>query len=154
MYLYKKILKKLIIKKVSISTAESCTGGLLAYSFIRNKESSKVFQGGYICYNNELKIRDLNVKKITLNKYGAVSKETAEEMASGLYKKNKTSLSISTTGIAGPGGGSGNKPVGLIFIGVNFEGKTKIIKKNFKGTRLQIQRKCINFIFNYLDNLI
>lgn len=154
MLLYKKILTKLIIKNILISTAESCTGGLLAYTFARNKGSSKVFLGGYVTYSNKLKINDLNVKKKTLNKYGAVSKEVAQEMVNGLYKKNKTNICISTTGIAGPGGGSKTKPVGLIFIGMCVEGKTKIIKKYFKGTRLQIQKQCVNFIFKNLDNLI
>ena len=154
MLLYKKILNKLISKKISIATAESCTGGLLAYSFTKNKDCSKVFQGGYVCYSNQLKIRDLNVKKITLNKFGAVSEQAAEEMARGLYKKNKANICISTTGIAGPGGGSKKKPVGLIFIGIIIDKKIRILKKNFKGTRVQIQKKCVNFIFNYLDDLI
>ena len=132
MPLYKKILTKLINKNISISTAESCTGGLLAYSFIKNKGSSKIFQGGYITYSNELKIKDLNVKKITIDKFGAVSKETAAEMVNGLYKKNKAQICISTTGIAGPEGGTLNKPIGLVFIGMCIQGKIKIIKKNLK----------------------
>ena len=154
MHLYKKILNKLINKNLSILTAESCTGGLLSYSFTKQKGSSKVFQGGLITYSNKLKISELNVKKKTLQKYGAVSKETAKEMVNGLYNKHKTNICISTTGIAGPEGGSFNKPVGLIYIGLKFQGKTKIIIKKFKGSRLQIQKKCVNFIFNYLDILI
>ena len=154
MLLYKKILTKLINKNISISTAESCTGGLLAYSFIKNNGSSKIFLGGYIAYSNQLKINDLNVKKITLDNHGAVSKETAAEMINGIYKKNKAKICISTTGIAGPKGGTDDKPIGLIFIGIRFKGKIIIIKKNFEGTRLQIQKKCVNFIFQYLDNLI
>ena len=154
MHLYKKIISKLIKENITISTAESCTGGLLAYSITKNKNSSKVYQGGYITYSNELKIRDLNVKKITLMKYGAVSKETAKEMLNGLFLKNKTNICISTTGIAGPGGGTKNKPVGLIYTGILINGKTKIIKKKFKGSRIEIQKKCVNFIFNYLSKSI
>ena len=154
MHLYKKILNKLLAKEMSISTAESCTGGLLAYSFTRNKDSSKVFMGGYITYSNELKINDLNVKKVTLKKYGAVSPEVATEMIRGLYLKNKAQLCIATTGIAGPGGAKKNKPIGLVYIGIRISGRTKIIKKNFKGTRIQIQRKCVNFIFKHLDTLV
>ena len=154
MLLYKKILNKLINKNFSISTAESCTGGLLAYSLTKNKNSSKVFQGGYIAYSNQLKINDLDVKKNNLDKYGAVSKEIAREMVNGLYNKNKTNICISTTGIAGPGGSTNKKPVGLIYIGIRILGKTIIIKKNFKGTRIQIQIQCVNFIFKYLDGLI
>ena len=154
MHLSKKILNKLIIKNISVSTAESCTGGLLAYNFIKNRDSSKVFKGGYITYSNEMKIKDLKVKKSSLKKYGAVSYQVAEEMIVGLYKKNKTKICISTTGIAGPGGSTKNKPVGLIYIGIRFNKKNIIIKKNFKGTRIQIQKKCVNFILKYLDKLI
>ena len=154
MLLYKKILNKLINKKISISTAESCTGGLLAYSFVKNNGSSNVFHSGFITYSNHSKINKLNVKNMTLNKYGAVSKETAKEMVDGLYKKNKTKICISTTGIAGPKGGTKKKPIGLVFIGIRFNGKTRIIKKNFKGSRLQIQKKCVIYVFQYLDNLI
>ena len=154
MLLYKNIIKKLIIKKISISTAESCTGGLLAYSFTKNMGSSKVFMSGQVTYSNQSKINNLKVKKTTLSKYGAVSKEVAKEMIQGLYLKNKTNICISTTGIAGPSGASKNKPVGLIYIGININGKIDIVKKKFKGTRIQIQKQCVNFIFNYLDKLI
>ena len=75
-------------------------------------------------------------------------------MIQGLYQKNKTKICISTTGIAGPSGSSKNKPVGLIYIGIRMNKKDIVIKKNFKGTRIQIQRKCVNFIFKYLNNLI
>ena len=130
MSLSKKLLNKLIIKNISVSTAESCTGGLLAYNFIKNKNSSKIFKGGYITYSNEMKIEHLNVKKVSLEKNGAVSYQIAEEMINGLYKKNKTRICISTTGIAGPGGSSKNKPVGLIYIGICIDKKKIIIKKN------------------------
>ena len=154
MSLSKKILNKLIMKNISVSTAESCTGGLLAYSFVKNTDSSKVFKGGYITYSNEMKIKELKVKKISLKKNGAVSYQVAEEMIEGLYKKNKTNICLSTTGIAGPGGSTKNKPVGLIYIGIRLDKKNIVIKKNFKGTRMEIQKKCINFIFNYLDKLV
>ena len=154
MPLSKKILNKLIERNISVSTAESCTGGLLAYSFVKNKDSSKVFKGGYITYSNEMKIKELKVKKISLKKNGAVSYQVAEQMIGGLFKKNKTNICISTTGIAGPGGSTRNKPVGLIYIGIRINKKNIIIKKNFKGTRIQIQKKCVNFILKYLDKLI
>ncbi len=154
MPLSKKILNKLIEKNISVSTAESCTGGLLAYSFVKNKDSSKVFKGGYITYSNEMKIKELKVKKVSLKNNGAVSYKVAEEMINGLYKKNKTKICISTTGIAGPGGSTLSKPVGLIYIGIRINKKKIILKKNFKGTRIQIQKKCVNFILKYLDRLI
>ena len=154
MSLSKKILNKLILKNVSVSTAESCTGGLLAYNFVKNTDSSKIFKGGYITYSNEMKIKELKVKRVSLKKNGAVSYKVAEEMIDGLYKKNKTKICISTTGIAGPGGSTKNKPIGLIYIGIRINKKNIIIKKNFKGTRIQIQKKCVNFILKYLDKLI
>ena len=154
MSLSKKILNKLIERNISVSTAESCTGGLLAYSFVKNKNSSKVFKGGYITYSNEMKIKELKVKKVSLKKNGAVSYQVAKEMVEGLYKKNKTKICISTTGIAGPGGSTPSKPVGLIYIGIRIKKKNTVIKKNFKGTRIQIQKKCVNFILAYLDKLI
>ena len=154
MSLPKKLLDKLIAKNITVSTAESCTGGLLAYSFIKNKNSSKIFIGGYITYSNEMKIKELKISKISLKKYGAVSYQIAEEMIKGLYQKNKTKICISTTGIAGPSGSTKNKPVGLIYIGIRMNKKNIVIKKKFKGTRIQIQKKCVNFIFKYLNNLI
>ena len=154
MHLYKKIIRKLIKDSITISTAESCTGGLLAYSITINKDSSKIYKGGYITYSNELKIKNLNVKKTTIKKYGAVSKETAKEMVRGLFVKTKTNICISTTGIAGPGGGSKNKPIGLIYIGIRVNGKVEILKKNFKGSRIEIQKNCVNLIFKYLSKLI
>ena len=154
MSLSKKILNKLIERNISVSTAESCTGGLLAYSFVKNKDSSKVFKSGYITYSNEMKIKELKVKKVSLKKNGAVSYQVAEEMVKGLYKKNKTKICIITTGIAGPGGSTLNKPIGLIYIGILINKKKIILKKNFKGTRIQIQKKCVNFILKYLDRLI
>ncbi len=154
MHLYKKIISKLIKKNITIATAESCTGGLLGYSITKNKNSSKIYKGGYITYSNELKIKELNVKKSTLKKYGAVSKETAKEIVKGLFMKTKTKICISTTGIAGPGGGSYSKPVGLIYIGIKVNGKIEIIKKNFKGTRIEIQKKCVDSIYKYLSKSI
>ena len=118
MPLSKKILNKLIEKKISVSTAESCTGGLLAYSFVKNKDSSKVYKGGYITYSNEMKIKELKVKKVSLNKNGAVSYQVAEEMIEGLFKKNKTKLCLSTTGIAGPGNDGTSKKIGYVYVGI------------------------------------
>ena len=154
MFLFKKLLNKLIINKISISTAESCTGGLLAYSFIKNQNSSKIFKAGYITYSNESKINEIKVKKSSLVKYGAVSRQIAEEMVIGLYQKNQTNICISTTGIAGPSGATKKKPVGLVYIGIRINKKNIIIKKKFNGSRIQVQKQCVNFIFRYLNQLI
>ena len=154
MHLYKKIINKLIKKNITISTAESCTGGVLAYSITKNKDSSKIYKGGYITYSNELKVKDLNVRNRTLKKYGAVSKEIANEMVRGLFMKTKTNICISTTGIAGPGGGSKGKPIGLVYIGIMVNGKVEILQKNFRGSRTEIQKKSVNSIFMHLSKLI
>ena len=126
----------------------------LAYSIIKNKDSSKIYQGGYITYSNELKIKNLNVKMTTIKKYGAVSEETAKEMLRGLFMKTKTNICISTTGIAGPGGGNKKKPVGLVFVGIKFHDKTYVFQKNYKGSRLEIQRKTKEFVFKKINQLI
>ena len=144
MSLFNKLLKKLIIKNISVSTAESCTGGLLAYSFIKNKDSSKIFKGGYITYSNEMKINELNVRKVSLEKNGAVSYQIAEEMIKGLYQKNKTNICISTTGIAGPGGATKNKPVGLIYIGIRLNKKKNCHKKKFyRNKNTNTEKMCL-----------
>ena len=134
-------------------TTISSNGDAIA-SITKIKDTSKIYLGGYITYSNELKIRDLGVKKTTIKKYGAVSKETALEMINGLYLKNKTDVCISTTGIAGPSGGTKSKPVGLIYIGILLKGNKKIFKKNFSGTRASIQKDCVSFILNYLNKSI
>ena len=154
MYLYKKIINKLIKKNISISVAESCTGGLLSTNFTSQSGISKIFNMGLITYSNKSKINLLKIPPSFLNEYGAVSKETANKMVINLYKKSKSQLVVSTTGIAGPLGGNSNKPVGLVFIGIKYKKIKKVIKKNFKGTRLQIQKKKINTIFKEINKLI
>ena len=148
-----KIVDKLIKKNISISVAESCTGGLIANTLAKNSGVSKIFSYGIICYSNSAKIKYLSVSRRTLSNFGAVSYNVAEEMIDNLYKKEKTKITISTTGIAGPNGGSKKKPVGLVFIGIKFNNKNLIFKKNFVGNRLDIQRKTRNFIFNKIDQL-
>ena len=154
MYTHKKIIKSLINKKISLSTAESCTGGLLSYSFIKNKDISKIFKVGMICYSNESKIKLLKVNKNIIDKYGAVSSVVAKTMSENLKKISSSNLCISTTGIAGPKGHSKNKPVGLVYICIIFNKKKLIFKKKFNGSRIEIQKKTINFIFREIKKLI
>ena len=149
-----KIISKLIKKNISISVAESCTGGLICYSITKNSGASKIFSGGIICYSNNSKIKYLGVSKKTLLKYGAVSSNIAEEMINGLYKKEKTQICIATTGVAGPKGGTIEKPVGLVFIGIKYNKQKFFFKKFYKGNRLSIQRKTKEFIFKKIDQLI
>tara|TARA_Y100000591_G_C21462359_1_gene511534 strand:- start:65 stop:529 length:465 start_codon:yes stop_codon:yes gene_type:complete len=149
-----KVISKLINKNISISVAESCTGGLISNTLIKHDGVSKIFSIGLICYSNISKVKYLSVSKKTLKKFGAVSSNVAEEMINNLYKKEKAKITISTTGIAGPGGGSKLKPVGLVYIGIKFNNKNLLFKKNFTGNRLKVQRKTKDFIFKEIDKLI
>ena len=131
--------KKLIQKKLTISVAESCTGGLLASNLTKLSNASKYFQIGLITYSNNAKIKILKVNKKIINKYGAVSPETCEAMVENLSKISKSKINISITGIAGPNGGTKLKPVGLVYIGVKKNNRLLIAKNVFK----QKSRKAI-----------
>ena len=127
--------KKLIKKKLTISVAESCTGGLLAHNLTKLANSSNYFQMGLTTYSNQAKIKILKVNKNIIRKYGAVSNECCAAMVNNLSKISKSKINISITGIAGPGGASKNKPVGLVYIGIK-KGKTLLIKENrFKSKK-------------------
>jgi len=127
--------KKLIQKKLTISVAESCTGGLLAHNLTKLANSSKYFQMGLTTYSNEAKIKILKVNKSVIKKYGAVSKECCKAMVENLSKISKSKINVSITGIAGPDGGTKDKPVGLVYIAIK-KGKTLLIKENrFKSRR-------------------
>lgn len=136
--------------KLSVSTAESCTGGMIAASLISYPGISDVFKEGAVTYSNESKMKRLGVSKETLDRYGAVSEETAREMAIGIAREANTDISISTTGIAGPGGGTDEKPVGLVYIGVFIKGKVVVNKFNFTGNRERIRRKTTMNALNIL----
>ena len=137
-------------KPLTISTAESCTGGMIASKLIEVPGISENFIEGIVSYSNEAKIKRLKVKKETLEKYGAVSEEVAREMLAGL----KTDIGISTTGIAGPGGGTKDKPVGLVYIGIKVKDEVKIFKRELKGDRNKIrQRAMMHALYNLLKIL-
>ena len=137
-----KILKK---KKIKISFAESCTGRMLASAVTSISGSSKVFNIGLVAYSNESKIKVLKISKKIIKKYGAVSKQVCKLMANNVSKIGKTKMSVSTTGIAGPNGGSKDKPVGLVYIGIKKNSKTVVNKYLFKNKgRLYIQKATVN----------
>ena len=123
----------LLDKNITISCAESCTGGLFAGTLINTDGISKVFDRGIVTYSNEAKIKELGVKAETLETFGAVSPETAAEMAEGIRVKTGTDMAVSVTGIAGPGGGSADKPVGLVYIGIAYDGKTDVVKAQMRN---------------------
>ena len=146
--------KNLVKKEITISLAESCTGGLIAHSITKTSGVSKIFICGLVCYSNESKKKYLLIKENDLIKYGAVSKFIATKMVNNLYNLQKTKITISTTGIAGPKGSTKEKPVGLVYIGIKYKNKNYIYKKNFTGTRLTIQKKTRDFIFKKINKLI
>jgi nicotinamide-nucleotide amidase len=136
-----KLVKKLIQKKLKISFAESCTGGMLSSTITSVSGSSKVFNLGLVTYSNKVKIDILKVPKKIISKYGAVSDECCLSMVRNLSKISKTDISVSITGVAGPNGGTKLKPVGLVYIGIK-KGNKIIVQKNlFKNkSRVSIQK--------------
>lgn len=151
---YKKILKKYIKKNISLSVVESCTGGKIANEITKIPGISKIFSLGLVTYSNYSKIKILKIKKNNLIKYGSVSREIAKEMVVNLRNISGSNCCISTTGIAGPDGSTRKKPVGLIYIAVTYKNKVIVYKKNFKGTRIEIQRKITKFVFSILNKIL
>ena len=149
------LVKKLIKKKLKISFAESCTGGMLASSITSISGASKIFNLGLITYSDQAKIKLLKINKNTLKKYGAVSYECCLAMVNNLSKISKANINVSITGIAGPNGGTKQKPVGLVFIGIKKGSKT-LIKKNFfkSNNRKLIQRATVKKTFYLVNSLI
>ena len=136
----KNIVKKLIKKKLKISFAESCTGGMLAASITSISGASKIFNIGLITYSNQAKIDILKVNKNVIKKYGAVSAECCEAMVKNLARISKAQINVSVTGIAGPNGGTKEKPVGLVYIGVKRSNKI-VITKIFLNKKQETQFK-------------
>ena len=150
-----KLVKLLSKKKLKISFAESCTGGLLSSSITSISGSSKVFTIGLVTYSNQSKISLLKVNKKTILKHGAVSYETCLSMVKNLSKISKTNISVSVTGVAGPKGGTKQKPVGLVYIGIKKGNKTIIRKNLFKNkNRYSIQKSTVNQAHKMILNII
>ena len=135
MNIEEKIVHFLKEKGYTITTAESCTGGLLAGRILNVSGASSVYNEGHITYSNEAKERLLGVSHETLETYGAVSKQTAEEMAKGAARAAKADVGLSTTGIAGPTGGTPDKPVGLVYVGCAIDDEVAVEECRFQGTR-------------------
>lgn len=139
------VVKLLVERQYTLSTAESCTGGLLASKLVSVPGVSQVFNRGFVTYSNEAKIEELGVSPETLEQFGAVSAETAEEMVRGTIKRAGTNAAISVTGIAGPDGGTAEKPVGLVYVSVMLNGRVETRKLNLIGDRERIRNvSCLN----------
>ena len=148
----KSLLEKLTKKKLKISFAESCTGGMLASSITSISGASKVFDLGLITYSNQAKIKILKVSQNIIKNHGAVSAECCKAMVVNLSKISKANINVSITGIAGPKGGTKNKPVGLVYIGIKKGKKIKIIKNIFKfKSRISIHKASINKSYKIIN---
>ena len=151
----KKLIKKLTQKKLKISFAESCSGGLLASQITSVSGASKIFSIGLITYSNYAKINILKVNKKIIQKYGAVSSECCVAMAEGLSKISKANLNVSITGITGPRGGSKLKPVGLVYIGIKKGKKTLVTRNLFRSkSRISIQKATVKKAINIINSAI
>ena len=149
------IVKKLNKKKLKISFAESCTGGMLASKITSISGASKIFGLGLITYSNQAKISILKVNKRIIQKYGAVSPQCCEAMVKNLAKISKAQINVSVTGIAGPNGGTKAKPVGLVYIGVKNKNKILITKNIFKQkSRKAIQNATVKRTLEIIKSLI
>jgi PncC family amidohydrolase len=146
-------LGELLIKRnLTLATAESCTGGLIADMITNVSGSSRYFERGVVTYSNESKIELLKVPLETIEKFGAVSEESATAMATGIKGLAGTDLGLAVTGIAGPSGGTPEKPVGLVYIALASENKVEAFKFNFQGTRLEIKLQTANTALEILIN--
>ena len=137
----KSLVKKLIRKKLKISFAESCTGGMLANTITSVSGASKIFNLGLVTYSNQAKIKILKVNKNIIKRFGAVSHECCKAMAINLSKISKANINVSITGIAGPSGGTKKKPVGLVYIGIKKGNKITINKSLFKSKKRSLIQK-------------
>jgi len=151
----KNIIQRLIKKKLSISVAESCTGGMLSSSITSISGASKIFNIGLVTYSNLAKIKLLKVSSSNIKRYGAVSEKCCLKMVEGLSKLSKSKINISITGIAGPKGGSKNKPVGLVYIGIKKGKKISINKYLFKNkNRENIRKNSVKEALKLIDKFI
>ena len=153
--------QELVIKlkhnSMKLGTAESCTGGMIAQYLTMHPGSSEVFSCGLVTYSNESKINLLGIKKLEIEEYGAVSKEVASAMAFNLLKQNNIDISIAVSGIAGPGGGTEEKPVGLVHHAIAIENKLRHKELIYNGDRETIRKQtvetCLKLILNEISKL-
>ncbi|MEW5766129.1 MAG: CinA family protein [bacterium] len=141
-------------RQLTIGIAESCSGGLISHQFTNVPGSSNYFIGGVVAYSNEVKMKILGVNPEVIQRFGAVSRETARAMALGIARLLKTDVGLGVTGIAGPSGGTKEKPVGLVYIALSFKGKVTIRKFNFTGERIEIKNQTAAEAFRLIEGVI
>ncbi len=154
MLIYAELLDKLRAKGLTVSAAESCTGGLISSAFVDISGASDVFVGGFVTYKEESKCSLLGVKEETLKSYTAVSLQTAQEMCQNVAKLCNSSIGLSSTGYAGPDGGTEENPVGTVYIGVYIYGKAHIKRLEIKGDRNYIRKTAVREVIKLLDGLL
>ena len=148
------VVELLAEKGFHITTAESCTGGMIAGTLVNVAGASEVLNEGYVTYSNEAKERLVRVSHQTLEQFGAVSEQTAREMAEGAARAAKAEAALSATGIAGPGGGTAEKPVGLVYIGCYLNGKTVTERHMFAGSRMDVRKSATESALSLLKKCI
>ncbi|MBQ8923905.1 MAG: CinA family protein [Lachnospiraceae bacterium] len=148
------LVKYLIDNKMTITTAESCTGGMIASTIVNVPGASWVLNEAHVTYANEAKTKILGVKKETLETYGAVSEETAHEMAEGAAKAADADCAIAVTGVAGPDGGTDEKPVGTVYAGYYVKGRIVVERYNFDGDRYEVRRQTADKTISRLYELL
>lgn len=146
------LLDKLRAGEHILTTAESCTGGMIAAAVTDVAGSSEVFDRGFVTYSNAAKMDMLGVSAATLEEFGAVSEQTCSEMLAGALKNSAANIAIATTGIAGPSGGSAEKPVGLVYVGVSRNGEIRILKLHLSGNRAQVRAEAVEAAFKLLTS--
>lgn len=150
------VAKALVDNELTISTAESCTGGLLSARLVDYPSISASYYGSFITYDNAFKKKGVKVDPELLKKHGAVSPEVCEAMVKGLVDETNTDVGISVTGIAGPGGGTDEKPVGLVYIGLYYKGQVQVFKENFFGNRMRVRnytvQRALKYVYNAINN--
>ena len=149
----KKVIDVFSLKDISIAFAESCTGGYICHMFTNISGASNIFDRGIICYSNQAKINLLNVDIKSIEQYGAVSEIVAKELAFNVRVLSNVDIGIGITGIAGPTGGTTEKPIGLVFIGYSTEKETKVDNYQFSVDRLTFKEKVLEKIVAFLEQL-
>ena len=141
------VIAYLIENKITVATAESCTAGLISATIGNFSGVSEIFSEGFVTYSNDAKEKNLGVSHETLTTYGAVSEQTAREMAEGVCRVTGARLGLSATGIAGPTGGTADKPVGLVYMGVCLDAVTTVVRCVFDGDRTAVRTQTVDTVF-------
>lgn len=143
--LARQIVQNLKLSNLKVTVAESCTGGLISAYLTEIDGASQIFECGFVTYSNEAKSRFLFVKEDTIQKYGAVSSQTVSELTKGALKASKANIALSVSGIAGPTGGSPEKPVGLVWFALQIEDRVESVSRIFEGDRHQVRESAASF---------